>query len=243
MAWVFEHSRSTLGARLVLLAIANHADRDGDNSFASVATLAEEAHLSERQVQRAIASLLADGELELVGRHGSRADRMTNVYRLPGVQLHGATNRHPAGAHGVTSATPRGDIYDAHGVTPMSPEPSLEPSGNRSSQDASARDSGGGAVENLLPRTSEDQTLVEVPEFLVGIGHDQAYLLDRLNRRYGELDGKLTPLGVKRLNGRYGEPIVTDAMRYLHGFGGEIRTSLYAHLEALCQVGEEEARV
>jgi hypothetical protein len=79
MSWVFEHSTAHWGARLVLLAIANHADRDGRNSWASVRQLAEEAHLSTRQVQRALRELESTQEVVQVGVSPHR----THVYELP----------------------------------------------------------------------------------------------------------------------------------------------------------------
>jgi hypothetical protein len=142
-SWVLECSRSTLGARLVLLAIANHADKDGRGSWASVGTLAREANLSERQVQRALRALEAAGEISKIGSAGVRADRKTNVYELPAVAAwsnrtsrprgdslsprSGATGRRGSHPVGVTSG-PHGVTSGPHGVTPVSPEPSLEPS-------------------------------------------------------------------------------------------------------------------
>lgn len=82
MSWVFEHSTAHLAARLVLLAIANHADRDGRNSWASVRQLAEEARCSERQVQYALRELESTGEITRVGVSPSR----THVYELPAMQ-------------------------------------------------------------------------------------------------------------------------------------------------------------
>ena len=62
ISWVFDHSQSRLAARLVLLAIANHAGSDGW-ADPSLFTIACEAHLSEREVQDAIRELEASGEL------------------------------------------------------------------------------------------------------------------------------------------------------------------------------------
>ena len=80
IAWVLEKSQSRLAARLVLLAIANHADADGVDSWPSVRAIAREARITERQVQRCLPSLIALGELKMLigmGPHG------TNSYAIP----------------------------------------------------------------------------------------------------------------------------------------------------------------
>lgn len=78
MNWVWDHSRSRHGARLVLLAIA---DRAGDNGNAdvSVLELARKAFLSERAVQMATRELAAMGEL-VIAYNGGHAGR--NSYRV-----------------------------------------------------------------------------------------------------------------------------------------------------------------
>lgn len=81
MTWVFEHSASHLAARLVLLGIANHADKDGRNSWASVRQLSEEARCSERQVQYALRELEFMGEIVRIGS----SVRRTHIYELPGM--------------------------------------------------------------------------------------------------------------------------------------------------------------
>ena len=54
MNWVWTHSRSRHGARLVLLAIADCASSDGGNAWPSVAELKRKAGLAERAVQTAL---------------------------------------------------------------------------------------------------------------------------------------------------------------------------------------------
>lgn len=56
-AWVWKHSKTTGNDRLLLLAIADCADDDGDNAWPSVETLADKATCSERTVQRRIQAL------------------------------------------------------------------------------------------------------------------------------------------------------------------------------------------
>jgi hypothetical protein len=79
MSWVFERSTTAGATRLVLLAIANHADKDGRNSWASVSALSLEAHCSERQARYALRELEKAGEIVEVGV----SPRRTHVYELP----------------------------------------------------------------------------------------------------------------------------------------------------------------
>jgi hypothetical protein len=65
MTWVWNHSRSRHGARLVLLAIADCASGDGGNAWPSNAELQRKAGLGERAVQSAIGDLAKLGELEV----------------------------------------------------------------------------------------------------------------------------------------------------------------------------------
>ncbi len=79
MTWVWNHSRSRHGARLVLLAIADCASSDGGNAWPSNAELQRKSGLGERAVQSAIAELVKLGELE-VGRNAG--PKGCNSYRV-----------------------------------------------------------------------------------------------------------------------------------------------------------------
>ncbi|MFY1687459.1 helix-turn-helix domain-containing protein [Plantactinospora sp. WMMB782] len=77
--------RALLGAaglraneRLVLVAVAAHADADGRNAFPSVDTIAELAGVARRTVQRVLARLVELGHLIIDRSRGRR----TNVYAL-----------------------------------------------------------------------------------------------------------------------------------------------------------------
>src|SRR5918911_5780534 len=79
MSRVWESSRQSGGALLVLLAIADFADDQG-LAFPGVRTLARKARLSDRQVQRVLVELAAAGELVVrrgAGRQGSHLFRVT----------------------------------------------------------------------------------------------------------------------------------------------------------------------
>lgn len=110
MSWVFDHSRAELGARLVLLAIANHADAHGRNAFPSQKLIAEESAVSVRSVKRCVASLADLGELT-VGVHEGKVigQGRTNYYELP---------RFLASQQGANmSPGEQGDILDNKGTS------------------------------------------------------------------------------------------------------------------------------
>lgn len=127
--------------KLVLIGIANH---DGDGgAWPSKRRLARYAGVSNRQVQRAIAMLTEHGLIEVDvnegGNSATRDDRRPNLYRmnLPHPPrsgrdderwLNGETSTTPRAVDGETSTVERGDTHDVDGETPMSPEPSSQPS-------------------------------------------------------------------------------------------------------------------
>lgn len=115
--------------KLVLLIIADHADDTGANAYPGIARIARRASLSERQVQRILSDLMRRNLIRIDFQRGGgvdvRSDRRPNRYTIIGV-----TPTSPRETDGVTFEASRGDIQPVHGVTPMSPNPSLEPSMN-----------------------------------------------------------------------------------------------------------------
>lgn len=96
MSWVWKHSQSGGTDRLVLLAIADCANDEGENAWPSMQTLCKKTGLSERTVQGRIQALCALGELTVelrAGKHG------TNLYRVlmpEQLTLETPQNLHPA---------------------------------------------------------------------------------------------------------------------------------------------------
>jgi hypothetical protein len=110
ISWVLRNSEARLGDRLVLIALADHAKEDGTSAWPSVSTLASEAHLSEKQVQRCLAALKRDGRITETGKSKSG----TRVYTV---------NMSEGQIVPPTNPSQNGDR--------MSPEPSLkQPSDN-----------------------------------------------------------------------------------------------------------------
>jgi len=123
LSWVLTNSEATLGDRLVAIVLANHAHDDGDNAFASVETLAAEARVDRRTIQRSLRSLESLGEIEATGRRPSGAV----VYRFPKY----AGGRHIAApGGGVTPLRGRQDAaVGAAQRRPIRQEPSVTTSG------------------------------------------------------------------------------------------------------------------
>jgi hypothetical protein len=65
MSWVLDYSNTTFGTRLVLLSIANHCDKFGTDAWPKLETIAQEAHLSLREVSYAIKNLVEMNEIEV----------------------------------------------------------------------------------------------------------------------------------------------------------------------------------
>lgn len=82
MLSVFERSTSELAARLVLLAMADHAHDDGSNAFAAVPTLARKARVAERTARRALR--WAEREVEIV--HVGETSRGVRIYHMAVVE-------------------------------------------------------------------------------------------------------------------------------------------------------------
>lgn len=78
MLWVFEHSEATLGARLVLLVLADYGHDDGTKCFPEVETIARKTRMSRKGVQLALRRLEADG---LIVQTGTRPSG-TKVYSI-----------------------------------------------------------------------------------------------------------------------------------------------------------------
>lgn len=121
-SWVYEFSAATGADRLVLLAIADAANKDGRNSCQSAATLAKMSAASERTVWRCIARLEASGEVVKSGFHGAYK---TSIYDLPGVSLRQGVRMSPPDIEDIdpltsvpNSLTSVQKPYDTDGTLP-----------------------------------------------------------------------------------------------------------------------------
>jgi hypothetical protein len=119
MSEVWQDADADGGKLLLLLALADHAGDDGW-CWPAVETLARMARLSRRHTQRLLRDLEAEGQIQIEER-----DRTTSRYRVLADK----------GRHIVApdaEVTPGGDARVAEGVTPVSPEPSVNRQGEPS---------------------------------------------------------------------------------------------------------------
>lgn len=168
--WVWARSESRNGARLVMLALADRAD---DNGFCwpSIDDLAERTRLSPRSVQKGIATLVKDGELDVENGGGRHRSNRYRIIPKP-CTSDGVTDQEPRTSDGVSpEETPNFEAETPNSATetphfaPRNPvqsapepsvEPSREPSGNQLQQ---------GAVSERLPAVRNDEA-GSYPEWL-----------------------------------------------------------------------------
>jgi hypothetical protein len=143
MTWVLEHSPTKGSDRLVLISIANYADKspvDGAwEAWPGIATIQQESGLDRtRTVNDALSRLINGGHLERVINGAPdmriRADHRPNLYRI--LLPNGVTCSDTRCKWcGVTDGAARGDALRPHGVTDgdvtgcreTSPEPLVDP--------------------------------------------------------------------------------------------------------------------
>jgi hypothetical protein len=116
--------------KIVLLALADHADHEGRNVRPSLDLVAWKTGYSPRQVQRVVHELTQKGILRIMVEGGGRGNPTHYAIDLTkGDKL--APFRKTKGdiydAEKVTSEHVKGDIYDIKGDIAMSPEPSEPP--------------------------------------------------------------------------------------------------------------------
>lgn len=136
---VWEHSRASGTARLVLLAIADFSD-DAGSAWPSLTTIARKCNVSRSTAIRAVAELVGGGELVRVhggGRHGRGG--VSNGYRVTVKESQpDTTSPARSGVTDGTSSEMELVPNRAEVVSPVEPEPSLEPSVKKSRRSAPA---------------------------------------------------------------------------------------------------------
>ena len=146
IGWVLEHSESQHSARLVMISIANYAKADGSGAWPSIATIARDARITDREVQLSIKDLERQGELQDERGAGPNG---TNLYSV----LMRGENSSPGGVknihRGGEESSPGGVNSDAKRGEYSSPKPKenrqVEPSLNQLLPHAF-----GGGVESLF---------------------------------------------------------------------------------------------
>lgn len=119
-----KHSDATLGARLVLLVLAEHAHEDGSEAFPKVETIASKARMSRKAVQDALRRL-EDGQH--IAQTGVRPSG-TRIYRILGIAA--GENLGEDGDKGAKLLPGRGVDASVRGEE-STPDPVDEPSMTR----------------------------------------------------------------------------------------------------------------
>lgn len=158
--------------RLVLLAMADHADHDGRNIYPSTDLIAWKTGYSSRQVQRVIDTLITDGILVVVKPARQQHPATYSINFAAGITkppfdrvTHKAQGRQNVTSEGRQNVTPeksRGDILAHPGVTfepsrgdiAMSPEPwePLEPPPPPATTTAEPSQGGGGGFDREIAK-------------------------------------------------------------------------------------------
>lgn len=129
MSWVFQHSQTRGNDRLMLLAIADRVDDDGENCWQSTENLGRKAMVSKRTAQRCIDHLIEQQEIEVIERPGRSSVIRVLMGRDPGGDnLTPPPATRPTRNRGV-KLTPRQvdtrDTRDARGASTVTPDTSM----------------------------------------------------------------------------------------------------------------------
>lgn len=133
MTHVWDHSKASEGALLVLLAIADHAHDDGAGAWPSLETLGKKARMSERGVRYALRKLQDAGELVVEYKAGPKGSNRYKVVLTDPANIAGGTT-----VPGAPEGDPEPSFQEPGTGLPGDPEPScpqtvLEPSEEPSS--------------------------------------------------------------------------------------------------------------
>jgi hypothetical protein len=147
--WVFKHSRSKNGARLVMLAIADACNRaDGTGAYPSIPELMSKTNLSERAVQDGTKALVTLGELKVEVQAGpgghNRYCVLMNVCEesAPPQILHPADSAPPADSSETPADSAAGGADSAPGTNNEPKENHSPPTGESAHAHADTGDRG-----------------------------------------------------------------------------------------------------
>ena len=240
MANVWDNSKAEGTALLLLLAIADYANEDGE-AWPAVATLAHKIRLSERQTQYILKQLVASGELEIEVKAGRKH---TNLYRIlpqkvqpiaPCEQEKVQSTAPPTAAHGAvdcTTQTGKGAVQRAEKVQSTAPDPSVDPrdlqddddrTGARELPSSSSSSSAAAPVTTTPPTTSAAYTEI-VTLYENNIGPVTSITSDAIKSALGQYPPEWLKQGIalavkrEKRDWRYVEGILRNWQT--EGFGG-----------------------
>lgn len=130
MNMVWKSSKHKGTARLVLLAIADHANDDGE-CWPSIARIADHANISKRQAVRIVAELEADGSLQI--QRGDGRNHTSRYLINSDIAMSPLPTENSDIAMSLFSdikgdiSDIKGDILDTNSDIAMSPDPLIDP--------------------------------------------------------------------------------------------------------------------
>jgi Helix-turn-helix domain len=161
VSWALNHPDVMGTDKVILIGIASHADKYGENAWPSIVTLMTYANVTERAVQYSISKLEERGLLTRVLNGGGgrdwEGDKRPNLYRLHGVQPAAPRSAgcNPAQPR-VKPSAKKGEAQRAGRVKPTAPERSIELSKEKSTEPA--RGAGGSpSGKRRASRAAEDE--------------------------------------------------------------------------------------
>ncbi|MBD9571740.1 helix-turn-helix domain-containing protein [Ensifer sp. ENS08] len=139
MSQLFKAHLGSANRKMLAVRLADFADDEGKGIFPTISRLSVETELSERTVQRMLASFVDEGLLLVVKKGGNRPGEATRYdFNMPAINRLPLAKAVAEGCHGVThdtvtpvsTATAMGDTddnYGCHGDTQTVIEPPIEP--------------------------------------------------------------------------------------------------------------------
>jgi hypothetical protein len=188
---VWTHSKTTGSDRLVLLAIADHADDEG-RAWPSIGTIAEMANISHRQCQRIIRRLqLEYAELSIDEGHG-RSN--THVYTvLAGKEKGDIKDDTTMSPFGDVKGDIKGDISSEKGDIADIKGDISSRKGDTAMSSESVRQSISQSIKQSKNQKGFDPLFVDLPDCV-----DPVLWSDWCEFRKSEIKKPLTPIAVKQ---------------------------------------------
>lgn len=152
MSYYWEHSKYSGTDLLIQLALADWCNDEGE-CYPGIPKLAKKARTGERNAQKIIRRMEADGELRIDFMQGIETGHgYTNRYALLAYQKHiGVNHSSPVNDVVVNSSSPQG-------VNHSSPKPSVEPSEKEKDSPAPK------VAENVQPAKEKESTPASAPK-------------------------------------------------------------------------------
>lgn len=160
MTWVWDHSRTKNGARLVMLGIADCAAGDGTNAWPSMPELVRKTNLSKRAVQDGVRECERLGELKVELNAGPGGTNRYSILMRTPAESAPPQNPHPANPAPVQNLHPSANPQVNPG-TPAESAPGAESAPPQNLHGTPAESAPGTVLE---PSEKEDNSLISLAD-------------------------------------------------------------------------------